>query len=131
MPATSFFILTMLALTPVSVSAETVSEIPITIPQVAGSMLLLVAVIGVLYSLWRTTRAYGGIIGQGLRRFGIGIMFLSVEALDRIAQNFASSDLLLSFVPKYYLSNAHDALLLLGLCFLALGFSKLSTAAKG
>ncbi|MCL5435812.1 MAG: hypothetical protein M1275_01915 [Patescibacteria group bacterium] len=102
----------------------------LTLPQVAGSLLLLVTVIGVVYNLWKTTRAYGGLIGQGLRRFGFGIIFLVVEALDRIAQNFGSPDLLGTFVPRYYLSNSHDILLLLGLLFLALGFSKLSSAVK-
>lgn len=102
----------------------------LALPQTAGSLLLLVTVIGVVYNLWRTTRAYGGLIGQGLRWLGFGIVFLVVEALDRIAQSFGSSDLLSTFIPRYYLNNAHDALLLLGLFFLALGFSKLSSAVK-
>jgi len=102
-----------------------------SVAQTAASSLLLVTVIGVLYNLWKTTRAYGGIIGQGLRRFGFGIIFLSVEAIDRIAQNFGSKDLLESFAPKYYIENVHDIILLLALFFLALGFSKLSSAVKG
>lgn len=100
------------------------------IAQTAASLLLIATVIGVLFNLWKTTRAYGGIIGQGLRRFGFGIIFLSVEAMDRIAQNFGSRDLLENFVPRYYIENVHDVLLLLALFFLALGFSKLSSAVK-
>lgn len=99
--------------------------------ETAGSALLLVTVIGVLYSLWKTTQAYGGLIGAGLRRIGFGIVFLSVEALDRVAQSFGTRDLLASLVPAYFLQNLHDALLLLGLFFLMLGFSKLSSAVKG
>jgi hypothetical protein len=120
----------ILVLGPMPVSAEVSIVDTLTLPQIAASLLLLVTVIGVVYNLWKTTKAYGGLIGQGLRRFGFGIVFLVAEALDRIAVSFGSRDLFSSFIPKYYLSNAHDTLLLLGLLFLAWGFSKLSSAVK-
>ena len=111
-------------------SAQTVAGDQTPISQIVGSWLLLGMVIGVLYNLWKTTKAYGSIIGQGLRRIGMGILFLTVEAMDRMAQNFSGSDLIGGFIPKYYLQTSHDALLLTGLFFLILGFSKLSSAMK-
>ena len=56
--------------------------------QFIWSTLILAITVGVLYNLWRTTLTFGGIIGKGLRMIGLGIVFLSVEALDRVAVAF-------------------------------------------
>lgn len=88
--------------------------------------MVIIIVGGVIYSLWQTTKAYGGLIGSGLRWVGLGIAFFALEALDRVLGN-------LSFVDSFAGANAvlaHDFLLLLGLLFSALGFSKLTKISK-
>lgn len=85
-----------------------------------------VIAVGVAHSLWRTTRAYGGLIGAGLKWIGLGIVFFSLEALDRVLGN-------LSFVNSLSPANPdllHNSLLLLGLLFSSIGFSKLTKITK-
>ena len=91
--------------------------------------LVLVIVIGVIYSLWQTTKAYGGVIGSALKWIGVGILFFSIEAFDRIFGALGD----VSFVNSVGFANptmSHNALLLLGLVFSGIGFSKLTRAAK-
>lgn len=86
----------------------------------------LVIVVGIAQSLWRTTRAYGGLIGAALKWIGLGIVFFSLEALDRVLGS-------LSFVNSLGPANpevVHNALLLLGLLFSAIGFRGLTKVAK-
>jgi|SRR3989344_8415152 len=82
---------------------------------------VVIIVVGVTVNLWRTTRAYGGVIGFGLKWIGLGIVFFSLEALDRVLGS-------LSFVNSIFAQNqnmAHNIILLLGLLFSGIGFSKL------
>ena len=82
---------------------------------------VVVIVIGVIINLWRTTRAYGGVIGFGLKWIGLGMVFFSLEALDRVLGY-------LSFVNSIFSQNqdlAHNIIFLLGLLFSGIGFSKL------
>ena len=91
--------------------------------------LVLVIIIGVVYSLWQTTNAYGGVIGSALKWIGVGILFFSIEAFDRIFGALGD----VSFVDAIGLKDPallHNALLLLGLVFSGIGFSKLTRAAK-
>ncbi len=99
--------------------------------QFVWSALMLAAVVGVLYNLWRTTRAFGGIIGQGLRMIGLGIVFLSVEALDRVAQSFTDTGIISGLVSYNLNTTVHNSIFVLGLFFVALGFIRLSSAVKG
>jgi len=98
--------------------------------EMIGGLLTIAVVIGVFYNLWNATRSFGGIIGQGIRRIGIGIVFLTLEAIDRIAQNFGASGAIATLFPLEYRSVMHDSLLLVALFFLSLGFAKFSKALK-
>ena len=94
--------------------------------QLAVQILFLIIILGVISSLWRTTRAYGGLIGSALRWIGVGMVFFSLESLDRVLGN-------LSVVNSISTANAemwHNVILLLGLVFSAIGFSKLTKIAK-
>lgn len=98
--------------------------------DITSGLLLIAVVVGAGYNLIKTTRVYGGIIGKGLQRIGFGIVFFTIEALDRIAVNFGSSSIvgqLSGFLPE---SAIHDLLLLLGLFFVTIGFIKMSQALK-
>ncbi|HLC44414.1 MAG: hypothetical protein A2722_02435 [Candidatus Doudnabacteria bacterium RIFCSPHIGHO2_01_FULL_50_11] len=107
---------------------ETLSGGEIT--QFIVSMLLVAVIIGVVYNLWKSTRAFGGIIGQGLRQIGFGILFLVIEALDRVSVHFSNTGLVAGFAPQGYEGLVHDLLFLLGLLFVSLGFIKFSKALK-
>lgn len=91
--------------------------------------LVLVIIIGVVYTLWETTKAYGGSIGAALKWIGVGIVFFSVEAFDRIFGALGD----FSFVSSLEVADpalVHNGLLLLGLLFSGIGFSKLTRVAK-
>lgn len=100
-------------------------------PQFIIAALLGAVVVGVVYNLWKTTRAYGGIIGQGLRLLGIGIIFFVLEALDRVIAAFTSIGVVIILSPAGYDGVTHDLLLMFGLVFAALGFMKFLRALKG
>lgn len=89
-------------------------------------VLIVIIIFGVIYSLWQTTRAYGGLIGSALKWIGVGMVFFSIEALDRVLGN-------LSFVASWDIADpviVHNMILLLGLLFSGIGFSKLTKIAK-
>ena len=100
------------------------------VTQFAGGLLLIAVLIGVFFNLWKTTRAYGGIIGSGLRRIGVGISFLAVEAIDRVTFSFSGKTIITGFLGQEYGPIAHDLVFLLGLFFITLGFLKFSSALK-
>ncbi|TSA46019.1 hypothetical protein D4R52_01305 [bacterium] len=89
--------------------------------------LVIIIVVGVIYSLWKTTRSYGGLIGAGLKWIGLGIVFFSLEAVDRALGYLSFVN---SFVSGENAYLAHNALLLLGLLFSAIGFSRLTRLSK-
>lgn len=92
-------------------------------------VLMAVVILGVIYSLWQTTKAYGGLIGGALKWIGIGMVFFSVEAFDRVfgaVGNFSVVNSLGIAQPDLM----HNAILLLGLFFSGVGFSKLTRIAK-
>ncbi len=94
--------------------------------QVIVQGLVIIVIVGVVYSLWQITRAYGGLIGSGLRWIGLGMIFFSLEALDRVLQN-------LSFITSFARGNAemiHNLVLLLGLISVVIGFQRLTKIAK-
>lgn len=88
--------------------------------------LLVFIIAGVIYSLWQTTVAYGGLIGTAIKWIGVGMLFFALEAIDR-----ALGDLgfvrLFSDQTSYIV---HNIVLLLGLSFAGIGFSKLTRASK-
>ena len=92
-------------------------------------ILMAVVILGVIYSLWQTTKAYGGLIGAALKWIGIGIMFFSIEAFDRVFGTLGNFSLVssLGFSEPVLI---HNSLLLLGLLFSGVGFSKLTKIAK-
>lgn len=86
--------------------------------------LIAVILIGMLYSLWATTKAYGGIIGHAVRLLGVGIILISIVVLEKMLLNFGiifNSD---------NMQLAQDILTLLSLVFLSWGFKKLASVAK-
>ena len=90
-------------------------------------VLIVFIIFGVVYSLWKTTMAYGGLIGAALKWIGIGMLFFSLEAADRALGNLSFINSLASADNAYFL---HSIILLLGLLFSAIGFSRLTRAAK-
>lgn len=85
---------------------------------------IVAIILGVFYNLWVSTRLYGGIIGSAIRLLGIGMLFVSVAVIERILINLSIIN------PTVNLALAQDAMNLIGLIFLALGFSKLASASK-
>jgi len=92
-------------------------------------ILMLIVILGVIYSLWQTTRAYGGLIGGALKWIGVGIVFFTIEAFDRVFGALGSFSIV-SSLPFAQPALVHNAILLLGLVFSGLGFSKLTKIAK-
>jgi hypothetical protein len=86
--------------------------------------LIVVILIGMLYSLWMTTRAYGGIIGHAVRLIGIGITLISIVVLEKMLINFSV------IINTSNLQIAQDVMTLLSLLFLSWGFKKLASVAK-
>ena len=90
---------------------------------------MVVIVIGVGYTLWQTTQSYGGLIGSALKWIGLGIVFFTLEAFDRVFGSLGDFSVISSigFADPML---AHNAVLLLGLIFSGVGFSKLTKIAK-
>jgi hypothetical protein len=86
--------------------------------------LIAAILIGLFYNVWASTKAYGGLIGKAIRFFGLGMLFITVAVLERILMNF---DVIQTSAN---LSLVQDAFTLIGLLFLASGFSKLASIAK-
>lgn len=80
--------------------------------------------IGMFYNVWVSTKAYGGLIGTAVRFLGLGLLFITISVIEKIFLNFAI------ITPSIELSFAQDTLTLLGLFFLAVGFSRLASASK-
>ncbi len=87
--------------------------------------LILVILIGMMYSLWMTTRAYGGLIGNAIRYIGIGMIMVAVVVLVKMLINFN----VVTNSPNLQL--AQDLMTLLSLIFLSMGFKRLANIAKG
>jgi len=87
--------------------------------------LILVILIGMMYSLWMTTRAYGGLIGNAIRYIGIGMIMVAVVVLEKMLINFN----VVTNSPNLQL--AQDLMTLLSLIFLSMGFKRLANIAKG
>ena len=81
-------------------------------------------IIGIFYSLWSSTKAYGGVIGQAVRFLGIGMLFITIAVIERILVNL---DVVI-VTPN--LGLAQDILNLIGLVFLGFGFSRLGSVSK-
>ena len=86
--------------------------------------LIVAIVLGVYYSLYVSTKLYGGLIGKAIKLIGIGMLFITVTVLERIFINFG----VLSNTIDIAL--LQDILNLIGLVFLGLGFSKLASVNK-
>jgi hypothetical protein len=86
--------------------------------------LILVILIGMLYSLWKTTQAYGGLIGYAIRLIGVGIILIAIVVMEKMLINFQVISL------SANLQMAQDILTLLSLLFLSLGFKRLASVAK-
>ena len=81
-------------------------------------------IIGIFYSLWSSTKAYGGVIGQAVRFLGVGMLFITIAVIERILVNLN----IVVITPD--LALAQDILNLIGLVFLGFGFSKLGSVSK-
>lgn len=102
----------------------------LNITDFISALLLIIVVVGVLVNLWRTTRKYGGVIGKALRLIGTGIVFLSVEALDRAVQSLAGQGIIAGITSEPITQVTHDLILVLALFFVTLGFTKFYSATK-
>jgi len=88
--------------------------------------LVIVVVIGGVYSLWQTTRAYGGLVGAALKWIGLGMIVFAVVALNRSLGNLVLG----SIASDFFSETIENILLLLGLAFSGFGFSRLTKIAK-
>ncbi|HEV8601504.1 MAG TPA: hypothetical protein VGQ87_02805 [Patescibacteria group bacterium] len=85
---------------------------------------IAVILIGVFYNVWLTSKSYGGLIGHAIRYLGFGLLFVTLGVIEKILVTFQVIEFTIN------LSMLQDALTLIGLIFLALGFSKLASIAK-
>ncbi|MEO8065792.1 MAG: hypothetical protein ABI643_02975 [Candidatus Doudnabacteria bacterium] len=85
---------------------------------------IAVIVIGVFYNLWVSTKVYGGIIGVAIRLLGFGVLFVTISVIERVLINFSIIQ------STTNLALIQDIFNVIGLIFLGLGFSKLSSAAR-
>lgn len=95
-------------------------------PALLIQIFYVVVIVGMVYSLWKTTKAYGGLIGDAIKWIGLGMIMFSLEALDRVLGSY-------SFVYSLASANAelwHNLIMLVGLLFSAIGFSRLSKITK-
>lgn len=86
--------------------------------------LIIVILCGMLYSLWMTTKAYGGIIGKAVRLIGVGITLISIVVLEKMLVNFSVVE------NSVDMQLVQDVLTLASLLFLSWGFKKLAAVAK-
>lgn len=86
--------------------------------------LIFVILIGMMTSVWKTSHAYGGIIGSAVRLIGIGITLVSVLVLERMLVNFSV------VIDTTNMRMVQDVLTLLALLFLSWGFKKLASVGK-
>lgn len=89
-------------------------------------LFVIVIILGVVYSLWRTTKTYGGLVGSGLKWLGLAIVFFSLESLDRVLGGLSFLDSLNPDSPEV----VHNVVLIFGLLFSGLGFSQLLKITK-
>ena len=80
--------------------------------------------IGMFYNVWISTKAYGGMIGTAVRFLALGLLFITIAVIEKILLNFGI------IIPSLELNLTQDILTLIGLFFLAMGFSRLASAAK-
>ncbi|HTL39504.1 MAG TPA: hypothetical protein VL306_01705 [Methylomirabilota bacterium] len=85
---------------------------------------LAAIIVGIFYTLWSSTKVYGGVIGQAIRLLGIGMLFITIAVIERILVNLN----IVVITPDVAL--AQDILNLIGLVFLGFGFSKLGSVTK-
>lgn len=86
--------------------------------------LIGVILIGMFYSLWMTTKAYGGLIGRAIRLIGIGLILTSIVVIEKMLINFGV------ILNSANIQIIQDGITLLSLLFLSLGFKRLATIAK-
>jgi|GEM_PF-2417965 hypothetical protein len=89
---------------------------------IQGAIILLFA--GAAYNFKSSTKTYEGNLGSAAKFVGFGMLFVTIVVFERILINFA----VLSVGD--YMNQIQDALSLVGLILLAIGFSKLIEAAK-
>ena len=86
---------------------------------------LLVLVIALVFNnLLITTRLHGEGMRKSVRLLGIGILFISISVIEVLLINFSILE------PDLNLSLLKDSLSLVGLIFLAKGFSTLTSTNK-
>ena len=86
--------------------------------------LVVIIIIGGLYSLYASTRSYGGLMGSAIRLLGIGMLFVILAAIEKILMNFSILE------DSNTVGLIQDGFNLVGILFLGLGFSKLASIAK-
>jgi len=86
--------------------------------------LIAVIMVGVFYTLYATTKVYGGLIGRAIRSLGVGMIFVAVGVLERVLLNLS----VIESSPNLVL--AQDFFSMIGLLFLGVGFSRLAAATK-
>ncbi|MBI4049276.1 MAG: hypothetical protein HY395_00450 [Candidatus Doudnabacteria bacterium] len=86
--------------------------------------IIIAILIGMFYNIWVSSRAYGGIIGSAVKWLGLGMLFITISVIEKALLNYGI------ITANLELNLAQDILTLIGLFFLAIGFSTLARAAK-
>jgi hypothetical protein len=86
--------------------------------------MILAILIGMFYTLWATTRAYGGVIGSAVRMLGFGTILVAIMALEKMLINFEVVE------NSANMGLIQDVLTTLALFFLFMGFRKLASVVK-
>ena len=126
----NIFLAFILLFAPLAVFAQSGGGSTLNITSLTSALLLIAVVLGVLVNLWKITRKYGGVIGKGLRLIGTGIVFLSIEALDRAVESLATEGIIGGIIAEPFTRVAHDLILVLALFFVTLGFVKFYSATQ-
>lgn len=86
--------------------------------------LIAVVIVGMLYSIWSSTKMYGGLIGKAVRLFGLGTTFVTLAIIEHLLITFT----IIQNNPQ--IAIAQEIMNLIGLACLGIGFSTLISATK-
>lgn len=129
LPAVFLFLLALAVFSPAFAADVKETEGELGNIELLLELGILVFVGGILYNLWGTISAFGGLIGNALKIVGVGVFLFSFEAIDKVLEHFH-----LDYIEKTLSPSGeeifHDVLKLVGLFFLAWGLMKLSKIAK-
>lgn len=100
-----------------------------TTPEFYAKIFTLSVVLYIVYTLWQLTRKLGGLFGQAIKPFSIGIIILSIETIDKVLEYFHADIVEMVLTPQGE-ECFHVFLKLIGLLFIAYGCYKIGILVK-